>query len=142
LKSGTSMAAPHVAGAAALFIQYYRARQGTDPSPALIKAAFLAVARDLAGHQDADGNVLGHPFDSKQGWGRLDAAAMLDPAAPVFYYDQHHVCEDTGQVWQRALLAADSSQPVRLMLTWTDAPGHGKGGTAPAWNNDLDLVVE
>ena len=28
------------------------------------------------------------------------------------------------------------------MLTWTDAPGHGLGGSTPAWNNDLDLVVE
>jgi hypothetical protein len=28
------------------------------------------------------------------------------------------------------------------MLVWTDAPGHGLGGSTPAWNNDLDLVVE
>lgn len=142
LKSGTSMASPHVSGAAALFVQYYRALRGTDPSPALIKAAFLAVARDLAGHLDADKNVLGHPFDSKQGWGRLDAAAVLNPAAPVLYFDQHLVLGDTGQAWQRALRAADSSRPLRLMLAWTDAPGHGLGGTTPAWNNDLDLVVE
>ena len=27
------------------------------------------------------------------------------------------------------------------MLAWTDAPGHGLGGTTPAWNNDLDLRV-
>ena len=31
---------------------------------------------------------------------------------------------------------------MRLMLVWTDAPGHGLGGTTPAWNNDLDLLVE
>ncbi|MDX9831813.1 MAG: S8 family serine peptidase [Anaerolineae bacterium] len=142
LKSGTSMASPHVSGAAALFVQYYRARRATDPSPALIKAAFLAVARDLAGHLDADGNVLGHPFDSKQGWGRLDAAAVLNPAVPVRYYDQLTVLDDTGQVWQRVLRVGDSNRPLRLMLAWTDAPGHGEGGITPAWNNDLDLVVE
>ena len=27
------------------------------------------------------------------------------------------------------------------MLVWTDAPGHGLGGSTPAWNNDLDLSV-
>jgi hypothetical protein len=28
------------------------------------------------------------------------------------------------------------------MLVWTDAPGHGLGGNTPAWNNNLDLIVE
>jgi hypothetical protein len=28
------------------------------------------------------------------------------------------------------------------MLAWTDAPGHGLGDDTPAWNNDLDLLVE
>jgi hypothetical protein len=31
---------------------------------------------------------------------------------------------------------------VKIMVVWTDAPGHGLGGNTPAWNNDLDLVVE
>ena len=81
---GTSMAAPHASGAVALFVQHYRSLSGgVDPSPALIKAAFLPVAHDLAGHLDADGYPLGHPFDSKQGWGRMDAAAVVDPQVPV-----------------------------------------------------------
>jgi len=28
------------------------------------------------------------------------------------------------------------------MLVWTDAPGHGLGGSTPAWNNNLDLLVQ
>ncbi len=57
LKCGTSMASPAVSGAVALFIEYYRGLEGYvgDPSPALIKAAFIAVAHDLAGFDDADG---------------------------------------------------------------------------------------
>jgi subtilisin family serine protease len=68
LLCGTSMASPHVSGAVALFIEYYRNLTTefgfgpTDPSPALIKAAFLPVAHDLAGFDDADGGTLGHPF--------------------------------------------------------------------------------
>ena len=140
---GTSMAAPHASGAAALFVQHYRNLSGgTDPSPALVKAAFLSMAHDLAGHLDADGNPLGHPFDSKQGWGRMNAAAVVDPQVPVVYLDQQVVLDDTGDEWVQSLEVADPSQPVRLMLVWTDAPGHGLGGTTPAWNNDLDLLVE
>jgi hypothetical protein len=140
---GTSMAAPQAGGAIALFVQHYRSLSGgADPSPALVKAAFLPVAHDLAGHLDADGNRLGHPFDSKQGWGRMDAAGVLDTQTPVVYLDQQVVFDDTGEEWAQTMEVADPGNPVRLMLVWTDAPGHGLGGTTPAWNNDLDLVVE
>lgn len=144
LTCGTSMASPQVSGAIALFIQYYRSLPGyeLDPSPALIKAAFLPVAHDLAGHLDADGDTLGHPFDSKQGWGRLDLAAVVDPQASVLYFDAPIILDNTGEEWTQTLTAADPSQPLKLMLVWTDAPGHGLGGSTPAWNNDLDLVVE
>lgn len=139
---GTSMSSPHVSGAVALFVQYYRRLTGLDPSPALVKAAFLPVAHDLAGHHDADGGILGHPFDSKQGWGRLDAAAVLNPEAAAIYIDGPVILGETGEVWQKGLDAADLARAVRIMLVWTDAHGHGLGGDTPAWNNDLDLLVE
>lgn len=142
LYCGTSMASPHVSGAVALFVEYYRNLTGVDPSPALIKAAFLPVAHDLAGHLDADGGVLGHPFDSKQGWGRMDVEAVISPTLPVLYLDDPLVFDNTGEEWVQDVRAADPGQPMRLMLVWTDAPGHGLGGTTPAWNNDLDLVIE
>jgi serine protease AprX len=142
LMCGTSMASPHVSGAVALFIEYYRALAAVDPSPALIKAAFLPVAHDLAGHLDADGYVLGHPFDYKQGWGRMDTEAVISPTLPVLYLDNPAIFDNTGEDWTQTFSPADPAQPVRLMLVWTDAPGHGLGGPTPAWNNDLDLVVE
>ena len=135
------MASPHVSGAVALFIEKYRGMFGIDPSPALIKAAFLPVAHDLAGNKDADSGILGHPFDSKQGWGRMDAAGVLDPQDSVLYLDAPHTFDNTGETWQQDMIIADPSQPLRLMLVWTDAPGHGLGGTTPAWNNDLDLSI-
>ncbi|MBN1179309.1 MAG: S8 family serine peptidase [Anaerolineae bacterium] len=142
LMCGTSMASPHVSGGVALFIDYYRDRFGVDPSPALVKAVFLPVAHDLAGYRDADGGILGHPFDRKQGWGRLNLAPVVSPTVSVVYFDNPLIFDATGDVWEQSLFTADPSRPVRLMLVWTDAPGHGLGGTTPAWVNDLDVQVQ
>jgi hypothetical protein len=141
---GTSASAGHVSGAAALFVERYRSLAGTtgDPSPALVKAAFMSVAHDLDGNTDADGVVMGHRPDSKQGWGRLDLSAVIDPKDAVLYFDQEAVFEFSGQEWMRVVTAANPAEPMRVMLVWTDAPGHGLGGATPAWNNDLDLTVE
>ena len=141
IKCGTSMASPHVSGAVALFIEQRRRAGAPDPSPALIKAAFLPVAHDLAGHLDADGAVMGHPFDSKQGWGRLDLERVIMPPAPVVFFDGGSILDETGEAWKAPVYPVDPGQPVRVMLVWSDAPGHGLGGSTPAWNNDLDLEV-
>ena len=138
---GTSMSSPQVTGAVALFIEYYRNLFTVDPSPALVKAAFIPVAHDLAGNVDADGGTLAHPFDSKQGWGRMDLAAVLDPQVPVRYFDSPQVLDATGESWSMTFSPMDTAKPVRLMLVWTDAPGHGLGGSTAAWNNNLDLQV-
>lgn len=62
---GTSMAAPHVAGAAALVTA--SGRLGPDPAPADVERLLESTARDI-----------GEPgFDNRYGYGLLDVAAAL-----------------------------------------------------------------
>ena len=139
---GTSMASPVVSGAVAVFIEYYRdLHAGADPSPAMIKAAVTAVASNMHGRLNADGGTITQTPSRFQGYGRLDLDAVVNPPGEVLYFDQEHVFTESGQDWSVPVTADDPDQPMRMMLMWTDAPGHGLGGTTPAWVNDLDLVV-
>jgi subtilisin family serine protease len=68
LSSGTSMATPHVSGAAALLLQRH-----PDWNPAQVKAALTVTARPLAG---GDGQV----GPTREGAGLVDVAAADAPA--------------------------------------------------------------
>ena len=139
---GTSMASPVMSGASAIFVQKYRAtHQGATPSPAMIKAAFTAVAKDLEGFRNADGGVMGHRPDRFQGYGRVDLNAVVNSPDSIVTIDQSQLLVATGATWTRSLMVANPARPVRIMLAWSDAKGHGLGGTTPAWVNNLDLSV-
>lgn len=139
---GTSMASPVATGASSVFIEKYRTEHaGATPSPALVKAAFTAVAKDLSGFNDADGRVMGHRPDRFQGYGRIDLDAVVNSPDDVLYFDQANVFSATGASWSLEVTPADPARPVRIMLAWTDAKGHGLGGTTAAWVNNLDLSV-
>ncbi len=139
---GTSMASPVVSGAVSVWAEKYIAAESTNPSPALVKAVFTAAAQDLVGNPNADGGIMGHRPDRFQGYGRLDLDLVMNHGLEVFMVDQETVFDATGQDWSLAFNAVDPSEPIRIMLAWTDAPGHGMGGTTPAWVNNLDLSVE
>src|SRR5205085_5493695 len=65
---GTSQAGPHVSGAAAVFVQYYRSTiTNATPSPALVKAALINSAVDLDDEFGTDPTP-----NMDEGWGRID----------------------------------------------------------------------
>ncbi|MBQ1025621.1 S8 family serine peptidase [Micromonospora sp. C95] len=91
--SGTSMSAPHVAGAAALLAQ-----QHTDATAQLLKATLMASARphpELTAYQ--------------QGAGRVDVARAID---------QSVVSEPASVSFGRTLWPHDDDEPIQREVTW------------------------
>ncbi|HEY5912061.1 MAG TPA: S8 family serine peptidase [Verrucomicrobiae bacterium] len=133
-QGGTSQAGPHAAGAAAIFVQFYRrSHNNSTPSPALVKAALINSATPL---DPSFGNSPVPNMD--QGWGRVDLLPLLDPAVTFLFTDQT-VLLTNSQVFERHVLISGPDQPLRVTLAYTDVPGFP--GAIPALVNDLDLEV-
>jgi subtilase family protein len=129
--SGTSHSAPQVAGAAALVRQFFT-NQGEQPSAALIKASLLGTTTFMTG-QGTSGDLP----NPRQGWGLLNLGRTFD-STPKIFVNQTTTFSDSGQDFVMTGEVKDSTQPFRVMLAWTDAPGFS--AFAP-WVNDLDLEV-
>ncbi|MDP9405064.1 MAG: S8 family serine peptidase, partial [Actinomycetota bacterium] len=141
--TGTSMASPHVSGGYAVFVDWYRDHHGgATPSPALVKAAFVNGADDLAGGKDADGRPLKPIPNNQQGWGRFNLGNVIDGwQAGAVAVDQTVVFDSAGQSSTVTVEPIDPTKPLKATVAWTDALGPGLGGAVPAWVNDLDLRV-
>jgi len=133
-QGGTSQAGPHVAGAAAVFVQYYLENfGGVKPSPALVKAALINSAVDL----DDSAGTLPAP-NNDEGWGRVDLTELIGSPRTYQFVDQTALLT-TGQIYERRVMVANPNEPLKVTLAYTDVPGFP--GALPALVNDLDLEV-
>ncbi|MBO0797401.1 MAG: S8 family serine peptidase [Blastocatellia bacterium] len=130
--TGTSHSTPAVSGAAALVYQDFLNKGLGAPAPAMIKAMLMNSATYMTG-AGAGGNL---PSNS-QGMGRLNLGRTFDGVSRILV-NQTQILNSTGQVYQVSGCITSSSQPLRVTLAWTDAPGPTTG--APLVNN-LDLEV-
>ncbi len=141
--SGTSHACPLVAGAATLFQEWFAAYTGSQASPALVRAALTAAARDLAGGEDGYGGQLDPVPSRMQGWGRLSMDALVpdkNTTPEALHFDEEVVLSDNEDTWDTVVFPIHAGKPVRIALAWSDPPA--VPGASPTLVNDLDLEVE
>jgi hypothetical protein len=133
-QGGTSQAGPHVSGAAAVFVQYWReAHTNQTPSPALVKAALIHSAVDM------DDSVETDPVPNMdEGWGRVDLTQIIGTPRAHEFVDQTSLLA-SGQTYEQRVLVDDPDEPLKITLVYTDLPGFP--GAVPALVNDLDLEV-
>lgn len=136
---GTSMAAPIVAGCAALVRQYYREDRAHQPSAALLKATLVNSTRWLTGG-DAIANHGKSP-NYHQGFGAISMQHAIPNAAVDFQLDFIDGWQTPADVFRvsgerrRYQVTADRAGELRVCLSWTDPP-------ARAIQNILHLTVQ
>lgn len=134
VSSGTSHATPAVAGACALLRQYFINYGLPAPSPAMTKAFLMNSTRHLTG-AGANDNL----WSPGQGMGEVNLGRAFDGVGRIL---RDQLPEDlftaSGQTRVFTGRIAETNQPLRVTLAWTDAPGSTIGN---AFNNDLDLTV-
>jgi hypothetical protein len=130
--SGTSHSTPAIAGGAALVYQDFLNKGMGAPSPAMVKAALMNSASYLTGAGAGDSLP-----SNVQGMGLVNLGRVFD-GAPRLLTDQTRILGSSGETYNVTGSVASSSQPFRVTLAWTDAPGSTTG--AP-WVNNLDLEV-
>src|SRR6185503_9911035 len=118
--SGTSLAAPHIAGAASLIRRFFTARNllgdARAPSPAMTKAFLINSASYLSGEW-AGGNLP----SERQGWGIANLSGAFANQSRTLV-DQTTLFTESGQTYEIEGSIADAGKPLRVTLVWTDAP--------------------
>jgi hypothetical protein len=132
--SGTSHSTPCLSGCTSLAYNFLGRVYGhAAPSPALLKAYLLHAARHMTG-VSANDNL---PSNS-QGYGIINLGLAFDQSADRYFIDQTEILSSPGQSWQVSGTIPVTTQPFRVALVWTDAPGATSGN---AYVNNLDLQV-
>lgn len=127
---GTSMATPLAAGCATLVREAFEKSRRHTPSPALLKAALVAGARDMG---------MGTP-SSGQGWGRIDVEKTLAVVeASTTQWDDQTAGLLTGQEKHYTYHIQTDAPVLWVVLAWSDFAGSPLASKSLV--NDLDLTV-
>ncbi len=138
---GTSMAAPSVAGAVNLLVEYYRrSHAGAVPRSSTIKALLTQTATDVGPYGGPDYWV---------GWGLVNTlwSVLLIQADSTSLGEQIvEAALNDGETHEYMMRRTTYEDPIRVTLAWTDPAG---APPAPAVDppdtmlvNDLDVRVE
>ena len=141
----TSYATPHAAAATALIRQYFtegfyptgtaQPHHAFVPSGALLKSVLIASASNMTG-------IAGYP-SNQEGWGLIQLNNTLffpGSANNLRVWDTRNAHGLlTGDVVEHPVDVSSSTQPLKVVLVWTDPPG--ASGSATPVVNDLDLEV-
>jgi serine protease AprX len=145
---GTSMATPLTAGMGVLVREWLTVQGAPNPSAALVKATLLNTTTDMAPGQYGTGPIQEIPFarpNNVSGWGRASLTFVSPQSYYTLWFDDHTAGLNTGDsvsythTSTRPLQVTSSTQPLRVMLVWTDPPASLSASTQLV--NDLDLVV-
>jgi subtilisin family serine protease len=129
LMSGTSMAAPIVAGVAALVRQYVVQVRGHAPSAALLKALLINGAVPLKG-ADAVADTEGLP-SFHQGFGRVSLATSIpvDASFTLAFRDDWQnpafAMPKSTETKRRFRITTTADAPLSVTLAYTDHGGNG-----------------
>ena len=130
--TGTSMATPNAAGAAAMVREYLEEiAQRPSPQGALVKALLVLGAQDI-GTRDIP--------NKDEGWGRVNLRnSLAPPGGQGIWVDDRSVMSGTGNSKLYSFNVSQSSGMFKTVLTWSDERG-SRFSTAQLVN-DLDLEV-
>ena len=140
-KNGTSMAAPLVAGAAALVREWLGKTRGIEnPDAATVKAVLMAGARSLTPGQYGEGAFREIPAlspNSVEGWGMVDVGRSVGAdGGELTVYDAEVIAEGETSSFEINL---DGGDGLSVVLAYADAPA--EMAAALQLVNDLDLCV-
>ena len=134
---GTSMAAPLVAGGAAVVRDFYAKSRGHQASAALVKAVLINSAVDLLDENNDGVLDNANPIPNiHEGWGRVDLVNATD--ASDAYFDESAALS-TGTSASHTFEITSPGVPLKVTLAWTDYPAATSAVTSLV--NDLDLTV-